>query len=203
MRRVCVAYFVFSALVIPSVASAQTPFGGLNPAAPLPLLSIMPHALPDIEPVPKRRRAPAIDPTLFIPEPMTGEAGQSLETPSNSNTYQAKFVGRGVALWYQHPGRTASGERFNPDALTTAHRSLPFGSQLKIVNRTNGRSVLVRVNDRLGGVATNKSVVVDVSRAAAKRLGISGRAPVDVYLVSRPDQAPIVATDPRSAGKKR
>ena len=172
MRRACVAYFVFSALVIPSVASAQAPFGALNPAPPLPLLWLMPHAPPEIEPAPGRRPAPAIDPALFSPAPMTGEAAQPLEAPSNSNTYQAKFVGRGVALWYQHPGRTASGERFNPDALTTAHRSLPFGSQLKIVNRTNGKSVLVRVNDRLGGVATNKSVVVDVSRAAARRLGI-------------------------------
>lgn len=68
--------------------------------------------------------------------------------------------------------RTASGERFNPNALTAAHRSLPFGTRLKITNPSNGRTVIVRVNDRGPFV---RSRTLDVSLAAARVLGFVGR----------------------------
>src|SRR4029079_3087240 len=61
------------------------------------------------------------------------------------------FAGQTVATWYgnEHAGkRTASGERFNPDGLTAAHRSLPFGTCLRVSNPKSGRSVSVRINDR-------------------------------------------------------
>src|SRR3954469_2897784 len=74
----------------------------------------------------------------------------------------------GRASWYALHSRTASGERMNPGAFTAAHRSLPFGTQLKVTNQNNGRSVVVRINDRGPFV---RGRMLDVSLAAAKQLG--------------------------------
>jgi rare lipoprotein A len=74
----------------------------------------------------------------------------------------------GRASWYALHSRTASGERMNPSAMTAAHRSLPFGTKVKVTNRRNGRSVVVRINDRGPFV---KGRFLDVSRGAAKQLG--------------------------------
>ena len=71
--------------------------------------------------------------------------------------------------------RTASGERMNPGSLTAAHRSLPFGTKVRVTNRNNGRSVVVRINDR--GPFT-RGRVIDLSNAGARALGFSGTAPV-------------------------
>ncbi|TIV62635.1 MAG: septal ring lytic transglycosylase RlpA family protein, partial [Mesorhizobium sp.] len=67
--------------------------------------------------------------------------------------------------------RTASGERMNPAALTAAHRSLPFGTKLRVTNKNNGRSVVVRINDRGPFV---RGRVLDLSRGAANQLGFIG-----------------------------
>jgi rare lipoprotein A len=77
-----------------------------------------------------------------------------------------------TATWYgnEHAGnRTASGERFNPNGLTAAHRSLPFGTCLRVGNPKTGRSVSVRVNDR--GPFT-KGVSLDLSHGAARAIGM-------------------------------
>lgn len=74
----------------------------------------------------------------------------------------------GKASWYALTSKTASGERMNPNAMTAAHRSLPFGSKVKITNRRNGRSVVVRINDRGPFI---KGRIVDLSKAAARKLG--------------------------------
>lgn len=74
----------------------------------------------------------------------------------------------GRASWYAMTGRTASGERANPASFHAAHRTLPFGTRLKVTNLSNGRTVTVRVNDRGPFV---RGRVVDVSRAAAQALG--------------------------------
>lgn len=89
----------------------------------------------------------------------------------------------GRASWY-HEGRgTANGERFHPDGLTAAHRSLPFGTMVRVTNRSNGRSVVVRVNDRGPAKWTHRSI--DLSRGAARALGMirSGVAPVSVQTI--------------------
>jgi rare lipoprotein A len=86
----------------------------------------------------------------------------------------ASYYGPGLA------GRpTASGEKFNPKAFTAAHRKLPFGACLRVVNMENGRSVEVRVNDR-GPFVQGR--VVDVSTAAAKQLGMMDRGLARVRL---------------------
>lgn len=83
----------------------------------------------------------------------------------------------GRASWYALTSKTASGERMNPSALTAAHRSLPFGSKVIVTNQRNGRSVVVRINDRGPFI---KGRVIDVSKAAAQKLGFirSGHTPI-------------------------
>jgi rare lipoprotein A len=82
----------------------------------------------------------------------------------------------GGAAIYSHKGRkTASGEKTDPESLTAAHRSLPFGTMVRVTNTRNGRSVVVRVNDR--GPFT-RGRVIDVTPAAARALGFSGLAAV-------------------------
>jgi rare lipoprotein A len=73
--------------------------------------------------------------------------------------------------------KTASGERMNPSALTAAHRTLPFGSQVRVTNQRNGRSVTVRITDRGPFV---RGRVIDLSPAAASAIGVAGLAPVTV-----------------------
>src|SRR5687768_15626583 len=80
-----------------------------------------------------------------------------------------KAIGQGVASYYGSElagNRTASGERFNPHGLTAAHRTLPLGTKLRVTNVANGRSVIVRINDR--GPFVGKRVI-DVSLGAADR----------------------------------
>jgi rare lipoprotein A len=74
----------------------------------------------------------------------------------------------GGASWYALHSKTASGERMDPSKLTAAHRTLPFGTKLKVTNQKNGKSVVVRINDRGPFI---KGRVIDVSKAAAKQLG--------------------------------
>ncbi len=81
---------------------------------------------------------------------------------------------QGLASWYGpgfHGRKTASGERFNAGAMTAAHRTLPFGTRVRVVNRKTGRSVVVRINDR-GPYAHGR--IIDLSQASAKALGVSG-----------------------------
>ena len=74
----------------------------------------------------------------------------------------------GGASWYALTSKTASGERMNPSAMTAAHRSLPFGSKVRVTNQRNGKAVVVRINDRVPFV---KGRVIDLSKAAANALG--------------------------------
>lgn len=92
---------------------------------------------------------------------------------------------RGMASWYGpgfHGRRTANGERFNQNAMTAAHRSLPFGTQVRVTNNNNGRSVVVRINDRGPFI---RGRIIDLSRSAASNIGMlgSGVAPVTVEVL--------------------
>lgn len=85
----------------------------------------------------------------------------------------------GLASYYSEGTRTASGERFNPQELTAAHPSLPFGTRLRVTNLSTGRSVVVRVNDR-GPFVPGR--VVDVSYSAAASLGMTEKGTAKVKL---------------------
>ncbi|MCO0638172.1 septal ring lytic transglycosylase RlpA family protein, partial [Lutimaribacter sp. EGI FJ00014] len=88
----------------------------------------------------------------------------------------------GSASWYALTSKTASGERMNPAAMTAAHRKLPFGTKVKVVNQNNGKAVTVRINDR-GPFAEGR--VIDLSKRAAEMLDYthSGVAKVRVEYV--------------------
>ena len=106
----------------------------------------------------------------------------------SATTPQPGMIQRGYATWYGgslHGGPTASGERFNKHALTAAHRKLPFGTRVRVTHRDNGKSVIVRINDR--GPVGKKKRIIDVSEAAAKRLGMidQGVAPVTIEVLGR------------------
>jgi rare lipoprotein A len=119
--------------------------------------------------------APATDPTLprFAPQ-----ADDSVLTPApdaapdEDDTQAWEPIAGGMASWYgrEFAGhRTASGERFDPADLTAAHRTLPFGTKVRVTD-ADGDSVVVRINDR-GPFARGR--VIDLSQAAAKRLGLT------------------------------
>jgi rare lipoprotein A len=110
---------------------------------------------------------------------------------------QPFFSQVGTASWYggaHHGRKTASGERFNANAMTAAHRALKMGTVLRITNLENGRTTTVRVNDR--GPYVN-SRVIDVSAAAARELGMQqnglARVRIEAYVVDQPG-GPTVAT---------
>lgn len=91
---------------------------------------------------------------------------------------------QGRASWYAFTTITASGERANPSAMTAAHRTLPFGTRVRVDNLDNGRSVVVRINDRGPFI---RGRIIDVTRAAAGQLGFvnAGTARVRVSVIGR------------------
>lgn len=103
-------------------------------------------------------------------------------------TGMAPAVQRGLATFYgaeQQGGPTASGERFDRHQLTAAHRTLPFGTRVRVTNTRNGRSVEVRINDR--GPFGGHGRIIDLSEAAARRLDMiaAGVVPVIVEVLPR------------------
>jgi|GEM_PF-3805242 len=89
----------------------------------------------------------------------------------------------GIASWYGpgfHARLTANGERYNMNAYTAAHKTLPFGTKVKVTNLQNRRFVIVRINDR---GPFHRGRIIDLSRAAAKKLGILQKGTGQVHLV--------------------
>jgi rare lipoprotein A len=86
---------------------------------------------------------------------------------------------QGVASYYWQPQALASGGRFDPNAMTAAHKTLPFGTKVRVTDKSTGKSVVVTINDRGPYIAGR---IIDLSKAAAGSLGIQGRgvAPVSV-----------------------
>lgn len=111
---------------------------------------------------------------------------------------------RGVASYYSSGRQTASGEKYNANALTAAHRWLPFGTMVKVINLTNNKSVIVRINDRGPFTATSSSQrsdipksiepyrLIDLSRRAAEQIDMigSGVAQVKVEIYRAPSENP-------------
>jgi rare lipoprotein A len=106
-------------------------------------------------------------------------------TPSDDNDadrYSGHYNESGEASYYgaKHQGKkTASGERFDQAQLTAAHRTLPFGTQVRVTNLDNNKSVVVRINDR---GPFNRKRLIDISKSAAQQLDMlkTGTAPVRV-----------------------
>ncbi len=121
----------------------------------------------------------------------TGRDGSAYAAPSRYARIGAgSFVQRGVASWYGgrfHGRPTASGERYDQNEMTAAHKTLPFGALVEVTNQNNGRNVVVRINDR---GPFYKGRVIDLSRGAAQMLDIDGIAPVTIKVVSRQVEGP-------------
>jgi rare lipoprotein A len=98
----------------------------------------------------------------------TGAAAVVVAVALLAISFEPASAETGRASWYALTSRTASGERCDPAALTAAHRNLPFDTMVKVENLDNGRSVVVRINDRGPFV---RGRVIDVTRAAAQQLG--------------------------------
>lgn len=118
-------------------------------------------------------------------------AGNSLKKTLIASTLAVGLIGipmaasaqSGVASIYAYSGeRTADGEHVSPGGLTAAHRTLPFGTMVRVTNKRNGRSVVVRINDRGPFV---RGRVIDVTPAAARALGFSGLTTVNLDVVGR------------------
>ena len=110
----------------------------------------------------------------------------------------AGYRARGVASWYGpdfHGLATSSGERYDMNAMTAAHTTLPLPTWVEVTNLENGRSVVVKVNDR-GPFVDNR--LIDLSRAAATQLDMlrNGTARVEVRAVAAPYNQPIIAAAP-------
>lgn len=126
------------------------------------------------------RRLVAITLPLLLAIPVAAQELPVDQAAENSE------IGSGMASYYGRElagNRTASGERFDPAQLTAAHRTLPFGSLVRVTNTANGDSVVVRINDR-GPFSHGR--VIDVSHAAAREIGMhrSGTARVTLALLN-------------------
>lgn len=91
----------------------------------------------------------------------------------------------GGASWYSLRSRTASGEMMNPAALTAAHKTLPLGSLVKVTNLSNGKAVVVRINDRGPFI---RGRLIDLSKGAAEKLGFigAGHTKVEIETAGKP-----------------
>jgi rare lipoprotein A len=89
----------------------------------------------------------------------------------------------GLASYYKHGRKTANGERFNPNGLTAAHRSLKFGTKVRVTHLKSGKSVIVRINDRGPFI---RGRIIDLSYGAARAVGLhrSGTAKVRISVVN-------------------
>ncbi len=106
-------------------------------------------------------------------------------TPAAGHHPAAANVMRGYATWYAESQQTASGERFDRRAMTAAHRSLAFGTRVRVTNEKNGLSAVVRINDR--GPFGNAARIIDLSEAAGRALHMidAGVVPVLLEVVGR------------------
>jgi rare lipoprotein A len=156
------------------------------------------RAVSPLEPSPRNTSIPepqtpglprATPPTATVPsspEPAPDLVIAKLPSPS-----QPTVVENGLASWYGpgfHGKLTASGEVFNQEKFTAAHRTLPWGSRVRVTNLANGKSVIVQINDRGPAV---KGRIIDVSRAAARALDMmaAGITAVRVEWLSESDHS--------------
>ena len=119
-------------------------------------------------PEPKRVRVASITPDAFI----------SKEPEPESSAVEGK-ASYGLASYYWQGKKTANGEKFNAQEMTAAHRTLPFGTRVRVTRLDTGRSVTVRINDR-GPFIQGRNV--DLSRGAAQQLGMLDRGVTKVKL---------------------
>lgn len=167
--------------------------------------STSPHASPPssvpVRPVGKGTAKPETSYSITDPTPVSGLLADDNDLLAGE---AAKELERGQASWYGpgfHGRRTASGERYDMYALTAAHKTLPFGTLVRVRSLVTGREVEVRINDR-GPFSAGR--VIDVSQAAAEALGMLGMGVKDVLLLVPESIEPVAQTlpTPRKNGRQ-
>lgn len=133
---------------------------------------------------PQVQTSPA--PAFMTAPAVTGQAAQAPDTEKKTGKKALRII-HGLASWYGgvfNGRKTASGEKFNMHELTACQPDLPFGSLVRVINRSNKKSVVVRINDR--GDLVDEGRVIDLSWAAADKLAMTrtGLAKVDVEVLS-------------------
>lgn len=162
----------FSRWLIVAVSTAS-----LAACAQAPIARKTAFFAPDRQMTAEHNRSP-----LFLPVSRAAGAPGLGPLQSGGTAAGTQVRSNGIASFYTEGQQTANGERFDPYAMTAAHRTLPFGTRLRVTNIATGRSVMVRVNDRGPYI---KGRVVDVSYSAAMALGMvqSGVASVKLDVV--------------------
>jgi rare lipoprotein A len=124
----------------------------------------------------------------FIENPIKNKTEWEIKFEQKIPTYNVPLASayRGQASWYGYPfyGRkTANGEIYRPGTMTAAHPSLPFGTRVRVTNLNNGRSTVVRINDRGPYVGGR---IIDLSETSAESIGMksSGVAPVKIQILN-------------------
>jgi len=128
-------------------------------------------------------------------------AGPPVPLAADRAAGHGHVIENGYATWYGQRGSghyTASGERFRPGQMTAAHRSLPLGTLVRVTDRSTGRSIVVRVNDR---EPPHGARCIDLSEGAARALGIRSRglAPVTIAAVAPSEPVEVAEAPPDSA----
>lgn len=145
--------------------------------------SMTPSSRPmDMTPPPQQSRSKRVLKSLW-----NNSGGQAVEAVKSVGsrvrlTKNSGEVHTGAASWYGtdfHGGRTASGERYDMNSMTAAHRTLPFGTLVKVKNLVNGRECVVRINNRGPFI---KGRILDMSKAAASELGFMARGIAKVQM---------------------
>ena len=118
--------------------------------------------------------------TTWKPKTSTGVK----KTANSGKAYGGSVYQTGIASYYWQPQKVASGGWFNPNAMTAAHKTLPFGTKVRVTHSRTGKSVVVSINDRGPFI---KGRIIDLSRAAAGVIGMraSGIAPVKITVLGK------------------
>ncbi len=159
------------------LAPVPTPAPAPEPVAPAPMPVPAPAAAKPVPPPIAADARPRVERLNSGPPNHANEIKGERYAPESSDV---PMVETGLASWYGKPfhgRRTASGEVYDMNAMTAAHKTMPLPSYAVVRNPANGRQVVVKVNDRGPFI---KGRVIDLSRAAAQKLRIGGVAPVQV-----------------------
>ncbi len=164
-----------SVSVPPGARSATAPATATSATKPAPVLLRGP------QPTPSQSQALDSDSSVAGVPRLGSDATAGVDTGQNVLTTPVEpWSEQGIASWYGprfHGRRTASGERFNTHELTAAHKTLPFGTRVRVTSLVNGKEVVVRINDRGPFI---KGRIIDLSRAAALALGLTGIKQVQI-----------------------
>lgn len=190
MTQVVIRWGILASVL--ALSACTTPPASDSSTAPEAPVAVAAPPAPAKVPAPPAAIPPDSAPPAGLPDAeaqlLAGEIPREFQQ-GKASWYGPRFNGR----------RTASGERYNMNEMTAAHRTLPFGTLVRVRSLVNGREVDVRITDR-GPFSRGR--VIDLSRAAAESIGMLGLGVKDVLLLV-PDSTPAVAAPPAPAKRAR